>query len=99
MAQATVKKDQTVEEIKTDKVTQEELSTIQEYDKKLQGLQFSLGDLSIMKHNISKRNEFLTDEYDKLMTEKEEFVKTLNEKYGDVSIDRTSGNISETSEK
>ena len=99
MAQATVKKDQIVEKIKTDKVTQEELDKIQEYDKKLQGIQFSLGDLSILKHNISKRNEFLTDEYDKLMTEKEEFVKTLNERYGDVSIDKTSGNISEKSEK
>lgn len=99
MAQAKVKKEKTVEEIKTDKVTQEELNKIQEYDKKLQGIQFSLGDLSILKHNIGKRKEFLTGEYDKMMTEKDDFVKSLNEKYGDVSIDKSSGSISEKSEE
>lgn len=88
-------KDVVAEEVKDSKVTKEELDQIQEYDKKLQQIQFSLGDLSILKHNISKRHEFLTGEYDNMMQEKDDFVKGMNEKYGEVSIDKASGTITE----
>ncbi len=95
MAQSKAIKNVVTKEVKTDKVTQKELDHIQDYDKKLQGIQFSFGDLSILRHNISTRTKFLTNEYDKLMKEKDDFVKNLNEKYGDVSIDKSSGSISE----
>ena len=94
MAQEVKTQEVVAEEVNNSKVTKEELEQIQEYDKKLQQMQFSLGDLSILKHNISKRHTFLTGEYDKMMEEKDTFVKGMNEKYGEVTISKEDGQIS-----
>ena len=78
------------------KLTADELKEVQSYDQKFQQIQFALGEIAILKNNREKREAGLWDEFNKAVEAQNKMRQTLQEKYGDVSVDKNTGTITET---
>jgi len=75
------------------KVTQEELQGIQDAERKIQDVTYQLGDLQLVKLNVEKNEEALKEKFQSIIDERNKLVSELKEKYGDVSIDKNTGEI------
>jgi len=75
------------------KVTQEELQGIQDAERKIQDVTYQLGDLQLVKLNVEKNEEALKQKFQSIIDERNVLVSELKEKYGDVSIDKNTGEI------
>tara|TARA_R100001198_G_scaffold11553_1_gene4798 strand:- start:185 stop:496 length:312 start_codon:yes stop_codon:yes gene_type:complete len=75
------------------KLTADELKEVQSYDQKFQQIQFALGEIAILKNNWEKREASLWEEFDKAVEGQNKMRQTLQEKYGDVSVDKNTGTI------
>ena len=75
------------------KVTQEELQGIQDAERKIQDVTYQLGDLQLVKLNVEKNEEALKQKFQSIIDERNVLVSGLKEKYGDVSIDKNTGEI------
>lgn len=75
------------------KVTQEELQGIQDAERQIQDVTYQLGDLQLVKLNVEKNEEALKDKFQSIIDERNKLVSELKEKYGDVSIDKNTGEI------
>lgn len=73
---------------KSDKLNKEELKSLQEYVKKLNDLTLQIGNFEVQK-------SIIMIQVDGLQKEVNDFKKTLEEKYGVVSINLEDGSISE----
>jgi hypothetical protein len=73
---------------KSDKLNKEELESLQEYVKKLNDLTLQIGNFEVQK-------SIIMIQVDGLQKEVNDFKKTLEEKYGVVSINLEDGSISE----
>tara|TARA_B100000963_G_C22604595_1_gene661854 strand:+ start:194 stop:508 length:315 start_codon:yes stop_codon:yes gene_type:complete len=78
------------------KLTSDELKEVQQYDQKFQQIQFAFGEIQIMKMNLEKREVSLKEQFDKTVEDQNEMRKSLQEKYGEVSVDKNTGVITET---
>lgn len=78
------------------KLTQEELDTLQELQEKNRAVVFELGDIQVIRLNLQAREEaaktFLAD----LKKREDEFSQALITKYGDGTIDLKSGEFTPT---
>jgi len=75
------------------KVTQEELQGIQDAERQIQDVTYQLGDLQLVKLNVEKNEEALKDKFQSIIDQRNVLVGELKEKYGDVSIDKNTGEI------
>lgn len=75
------------------KVTQEELQGIQDAERKIQDVTYQLGDLQLVKLNVEKNEEALKQKFQSIIDERNVLVSELKDKYGDVSIDKNTGEI------
>jgi hypothetical protein len=75
------------------KVTQEELQGIQDAERQIQDVTYQLGDLQLVKLNIEKNEEALKQKFQSIIDQRNVLVSELKEKYGDVSIDKNTGEI------
>ena len=73
---------------KSDKLNKEELESLQEYVKKLNDLTLQIGNFEVQK-------SIIMIQVDGLQKEVNDFKKTLEEKYGVVSINLEDGSIRE----
>ena len=77
----------------TNKVTQEELQGIQDAERQIQDVTYKLGDLQLVKLNVEKNEESLKEKFQSIIDQRNVLVSELKEKYGDVSIDKNTGEI------
>lgn len=75
------------------KVTQEELQGIQDAERKIQDVTYQLGDLQLVKLNVEKNEEALKQKFQSIIDARNVLVSELKDKYGDVSIDKNTGEI------
>lgn len=77
------------------KLTAEEMTQIDTIRNEASKIFFELGRVSIQRRNVNlqidEREEELEAQHDELVARETELYKTLNEKYGDGSIDPTTG--------
>ena len=78
------------------KITQDELKTIQEFEQKMQNLQFAAGGVFLMNLDVEKRKDQIKEQYEALLAENKTNVDGLQKKYGEVSIDKNTGIITES---
>ena len=79
---------QDVESTEVNKVTQEELQSIQDAERQIQDVTYKLGDLQLVKFNVEKNEESLKEQFQSIIDSRNTLVNDLKEKYGDVSIDK-----------
>jgi hypothetical protein len=86
--------------IKTETLTKESLDTILDYQKKVNELVFTLGQIHLDKRNLTSRLETVKtaeknveDEFDKIDVEFSAHLKDLETKYPKGEIDLNSGTI------
>ena len=75
------------------KVTQEELQGIQDAERQIKDVTYQLGDLQLVKLNVEKNEESLKEKFQSIIDQRNVLVSELKEKYGDVSIDKNTGEI------
>ena len=80
------------------KLTADELQEVQGYDQKFQQMQFALGEIAILKHNWKKREASLWEEFESAVEGQNKMRQTLQEKYGNVTVDKNTGIITEVPE-
>ena len=78
------------------KITEDELKTIQEFEQKMQNLQFMAGGVFLMNLDVENRTNQIKEQYEALLAENKTNVDGLQEKYGQVSIDKNTGIIKES---
>ena len=78
------------------KLTADELKQVQDFDKSFQQMQFALGEIAILKHNWEKREASLWEQFQSTVDAQNKMRETLQEKYGEVSIDKNTGMITES---
>lgn len=82
--------------METQKLSQEELDTLQELQEKNRAVVFELGDIQVIRHNLQAREEAAKDFLADLKKREDEFSQTLINKYGDGTIDLKSGEFTPT---
>lgn len=80
------------------KLTADELKEVQSYDQKFQQMQFALGEIAILKHNWEKREASLWEEFESTVEDQNKMREDLQKKYGNVSVDKNTGVITEAPE-
>ena len=78
------------------KITEDELKTIQEFEQKMQNLQFMAGGVFLMNLDVESKKNQIKEQYEALLAENKTNVDGLQEKYGQVSIDKNTGIIKES---
>lgn len=78
------------------KITEDELKTIQEFEQKMQNLQFMAGGVFLMNLDVENRTNQIKEQYEALLAENKTNVDGLQEKYGQVSIDKNTGIIKDS---
>jgi hypothetical protein len=73
------------------KLTQEEISQLQEVRQQSQALVLELGNLELTKIQLENRYDELVEFYTDLKNKERELGKTLSDKYGDGTIDIEKG--------
>lgn len=73
------------------KLTQEELQTLQELQQQRQAVILELGSLELTQIDLDNRREEIETFYSELKIKEQEYGKTLSEKYGNGSIDLEKG--------
>jgi len=77
------------------KLTADELKEVQSYDQKFQQIQFGLGEIAMLRNNWEKRETELWSQLDEAVESQNKMRASLQEKYGDVSVDKNTGTITE----
>jgi ribosome-binding ATPase YchF (GTP1/OBG family) len=75
-------------------LTQEELQTLKTLQNETQALVVELGEIELTKIQLDKRYENAKTFLNDLGTKEQEFTQSVFEKYGKVSIDPSTGDIS-----
>lgn len=73
------------------KLTQEELQTLQEFQQQRQAVIVELGSLELTQMELDNKREEIETFYSELKIKEQEYGKTLSEKYGNGSIDLEKG--------
>lgn len=73
------------------KLTQEELQTLQELQQQRQAVIVELGSLELTQMELDNKREEIETFYSELKAKEQEYGKTLSEKYGNGSIDLEKG--------
>lgn len=81
------------------KIEEKELESLQENQVKLNQVISNFGAISIQKINLEKSKENLLSELKKIEENQNDLKKDLEEKYGKISVDLTSGEYSEISDE
>lgn len=97
MAKSKVQEAAVVEDVKATEVatevTKEELEQIQLIERQIQDVTYQLGDLELVKLNVSENEEALKNKFKEIIGNRNTLVSGLKDKYGDVSIDKNTGAI------
>jgi ribosome-binding ATPase YchF (GTP1/OBG family) len=75
-------------------LTQEELQTLKTLQNETQALVVELGEIELTKIQLDKRYENAKTFLNDLGTKEQDFTQSIFEKYGKVSIDPSTGDIS-----
>jgi ribosome-binding ATPase YchF (GTP1/OBG family) len=75
-------------------LTQEELQTLKTLQNETQSLVVELGEIELTKIQLDKRYENAKTFLNDLGTKEQDFTQSIFEKYGKVSIDPSTGDIS-----
>jgi len=78
----------------TKKLTQEEMDTLKDIQQRTQNITIELGQIELLKLQISERREQVETLISKLKEDETSFSNNLSENYGDCSIDPNTGEIS-----
>jgi hypothetical protein len=79
--------------IKPSKLEEQELKQLQNFQEKSENLIAQLGQLSFQKFQIERTENLLKQRYEELINEETKIGTLLKEKYGDVSIDIKTGDL------
>jgi predicted DNA-binding antitoxin AbrB/MazE fold protein len=72
----------------------DELTSLRSIQKDFQSIQFGLGEIEILKIQLEEKYEFLKQSLKKTQTIEKEFIKSLEEKYGEISLNLDTGEFS-----
>jgi uncharacterized protein (DUF927 family) len=75
------------------KLSTEELESVKSIKQEYTNLAFALGELELQQANITKEKQRLLDVQSQLISKEIELAKSLQDKYGQGSIDLESGEI------
>lgn len=73
------------------KLSQEELQQLKDFQRSENEITFALGQIELRKVFIERDKQALQSEFQSLLQKQDELGKTLQEKYGDGSIDLEKG--------
>jgi hypothetical protein len=79
--------------IKPSKLEEQELKQLQNFQTQSENLIAQLGQLSFQKFQIERTENLLKQRYEELINEETKIGTLLKEKYGDVSIDIKTGDL------
>ena len=79
--------------IKPTKLTEEELKQLQDFQQNSEVLIAQLGQLSFQKLQLERNESILKQQYEELIKNETQISTLLKDKYGDVSIDIKTGDI------
>jgi hypothetical protein len=79
--------------IKSTKLQETELQEIKDFQTQSESLMVQLGQLAFKKLQLETQEQFLKQQYNKIISAEVELSKKLKETYGDVSIDLQTGEI------
>ena len=85
--------------MESQKLTQEELTTINELQENNRAVVFEFGDIQVIEYALQKRKKLAEEYLDNLRKREEEFTRTLTEKYGDGTIDLKTGEFVPSEQK
>lgn len=77
--------------MESQKLTDQELQSLQTIQRENQALVQELGSIELSKRQISEREENVWKYRDQLIEKEQEFTKTLTENYGDGSVNLEDG--------
>ena len=75
----------------TSKLDEKELTQLKEIQQKFQNLQFELGEIEILKLQIQDRHNQSIETLKTLQTQEKDFITSLIEKYGNISLNPETG--------
>jgi hypothetical protein len=79
--------------IKPTKLTEQELKQLQDFQSNSENLISQLGQLSFQKLQLERNENVLKQQHEELIKEEIQISTLLKEKYGDISIDIKTGDI------
>ena len=79
--------------IKKNKITEEELKELENFQQTINTITFQLGQLSLRKLNLESEENNLKNQYSNLLQTEKELGDKLKEKYGDSQIDLKTGEL------
>lgn len=82
-------------EVKTPKILDTEVQTLQYYEKTFQQLLFTLGKISLGITDLEAQKTQVMEEFTKMRQQEAGFSQILTAKYGEVGIDIQTGEISQ----
>jgi hypothetical protein len=79
--------------IKPTKLTEDELKQLQDFQSNSENLISQLGQLSFQKLQLERNESILKQQHEELIKKETQISTLLKEKYGDISIDIKTGDI------
>jgi hypothetical protein len=82
--------------IQQNKITDEELKELNDFQQNINVVTYQLGQIELSKHNLEKEKEIIVAQYEQLLLKEKELGNKLKEKYGDSQLDLKTGEIIQT---
>ena len=79
--------------IQQNKVTEEELKEIEEFQKNINLITYQLGQVALQRLSLEKQEAALKIQHDRLLEQEKQLGDKLKEKYGNSQIDLKTGEI------
>jgi hypothetical protein len=79
--------------IQQNKVTEEELKEIEEFQKNINLITYQLGQVALQRLSLEKQEAALKIQHDRLLEQEKQLGDKLKEKYGNAQIDLKTGEI------
>jgi hypothetical protein len=79
--------------IQQNKVTEEELKEIEEFQKSINLITYQLGQVALQRLSLEKQEAALKIQHDRLLEQEKQLGDKLKEKYGNAQIDLKTGEI------
>jgi hypothetical protein len=79
--------------IQQNKVTEEELKEIEEFQQSINLITYQLGQVALQRLSLEKQEAILKVQHDRLLEQEKQLGDKLKEKYGNAQIDLKTGEI------
>jgi len=79
--------------IQQNKISEEELKALEDFQQNINVITYQLGQLALRKLNLEKEEENIRIQYEQILLQEKELGDRLKEKYGSAQIDLKTGEI------